>query len=136
MFEKNINSSLFRRVKPRTLSDEIFEQIKALIFKNELKPGDKLPPERDLAEYFDVGRSSLREALIKLSAVGLIETKKEGYFVLSIVKEMIGPIKVFIEEETHNLVDFMEVRKMLDIRCAKEAIKNGNKDDFKKYRRH
>jgi len=131
----NTKSSLYKQVKPKKLSDDIFTQLKALIFKGELKPGDKLPPERDLAEYFDVGRSSLREALIQLIAVGLIETRKtDGYYVRSVAEDMIGPLKSFIEEELRNLVDFLEVRKMLDIWCAKEAIKKGSDDDFKKIR--
>jgi GntR family transcriptional regulator, transcriptional repressor for pyruvate dehydrogenase complex len=131
--DDNTKTSLYKRVKPKKISDGIFEQIKALIFTGELKPGDKLPPERDLAEYFDVGRSSLREALIQLSAVGLVEAKKtDGYFVRSIAEEMVAPLKSFIEDEMRNLIDFMEVRKMLDIWCAKEAIKKGTEEDYKK----
>jgi GntR family transcriptional repressor for pyruvate dehydrogenase complex len=123
----------FKRIKPRKLSDDILEQIKSLIFRGELNPGEKLPPERDLAEYFDVGRSSVREALIRLSAVGLIETRKtEGYFVRSITEDMMGPLKAFIEDEMRNLIDFMEVRKSLDIWCAIEAIKKGTEEDFRK----
>jgi DNA-binding FadR family transcriptional regulator len=122
----------FKRIKPRKLSDDILEQIKSLIFRGELNPGEKLPPERDLAEYFDVGRSSVREALIRLSAVGLIETRKtEGYFVRSITEDMMGPLKAFIEDEMRNLIDFMEVRKSLDIWCAIEAIKKGTEEDFR-----
>lgn len=124
---------LFQRIKPRKLSDDIFEQIKSLIFSGELKPGEKLPPERDLAEHFDVGRSSVREALIQLSAVGLIEARKtEGYFVRSIAEDMVGPLKAFIEDEMRNMIDFMEVRKSLDIWCAMEAIKKGTEEDFRK----
>jgi GntR family transcriptional repressor for pyruvate dehydrogenase complex len=130
--DKNTKPILYKQVKPKKLSDEIFGQIKALIFKGELKPGDKLPPERDLAEYFDVGRSSLREALIQLSAVGLIEARKtDGYFVRSVIEEMVGPLKSFLENEMHTLIDFMEVRKMLDIWCAKEAIRKGSEEDYK-----
>ncbi len=133
--DENTKASLYKQVKPKKLSDEIFAQLKALIFKGALKPGDKLPPERDLAEYFDVGRSSLREALIQLIAVGLIETHKtDGYYVRSVAEDMIGPLKSFIEDELRNLVDFMEVRKMLDIWCAKEAIQKGTDDDFQKIR--
>lgn len=133
--ENKIPVSLYKQVKPKRLSDEIFEQIKALIFRGDLKPGDKLPPERELADYFDVGRSSLREALIQLSAVGLIEARKtDGYFVRSVAEEMIGPLKAFIEDEIRNLVDFMEVRKMLDIYCAKEAIRKGTDADYRKIR--
>ena len=125
--------SLFKAVKSRKLSDEIFEQIKALIFKGDIKPGEKLPPERELAEYLNVGRSSLREALIQLSAVGLIEARKtEGYYVRSVTEELVGPLKSFIEEEIRNLIDILEVRKMLDIYCANEALKKGTNEDFDK----
>jgi GntR family transcriptional regulator, transcriptional repressor for pyruvate dehydrogenase complex len=136
--EANKNNSgfaLYKQIKPRKLSDDIFEQVKSLIFKGELKPGEKLPPERELAQYFDVGRSSLREALIQLSAVGLIEARKtDGYFVRSIAEDMIGPLKAFIEDELRNLLDFMEVRKILDIWCAGEAINKGTEEDFRQIR--
>jgi GntR family transcriptional repressor for pyruvate dehydrogenase complex len=127
--------ALFREVKSKKLSDEVFEQIKALIFKGDLKPGDRLPPERELAQFLNVGRSSLREALIRLSAVGLIEARKtDGYFVRSVTEEMVGSLQAFIEDEIKNLVDFMEVRKVLEIWCANEAIKKGSDDDFDKIR--
>jgi GntR family transcriptional repressor for pyruvate dehydrogenase complex len=126
---------LFEEVKPKRLSDEIFEQIKGLIFQGKLGPGDRLPPERELADIFKVGRPCLREALNQLSAVGLIEARKKGgYFVRSLTEEMIEPLKAFIEDEMHNLIDFMEVRKMLDIWCAKEVIKKATDEDLQKIR--
>lgn len=122
---------LFKEVKPKRLSEEIFGQIKGLIFQGKLVPGQRLPPERELANIFKVGRTCLREALNQLSSVGLIEArKKEGYFVMSLTEEMVGPLKAFIEGEMHNLIDFMEVRKMLDIWCAKEAIKKATDEDL------
>jgi GntR family transcriptional repressor for pyruvate dehydrogenase complex len=124
---------LFEEVKPKRLSDEIFDQIKGLIFQGKLGPGDRLPPERELADVFKVGRPCLREALNQLSAVGLVEARKKGgYFVRSLTEEMIDPLKAFIEGEMHNLLDFMEVRKMLDIWCAKEAIKKATEEDLQK----
>jgi GntR family transcriptional repressor for pyruvate dehydrogenase complex len=127
--------ALFKNVKPRKVSDEIFEQIKALIFSGKLSPSDKLPPERELAKFLNVGRSSLREALVQLSTVGLIEARKtNGFFVRSMSEDIVGPMKSFIEDELRNLIDFMEVRKMLDIYCAKEAIKRGTYEDMDKIR--
>jgi GntR family transcriptional repressor for pyruvate dehydrogenase complex len=124
---------LFEEVKPKRLSDEIFGQIKGLIFQGKLGPGDRLPPERELANVFKVGRPCLREALNQLSAVGLIEARKKGgYLVRSLTEEMIDPLKAFIEGEMNNLIDFMEVRKMLDIWCAKEAIKKATDEDLQK----
>jgi GntR family transcriptional repressor for pyruvate dehydrogenase complex len=127
--------ALFEEIKPKRLSDEVYEQIKSLIFEGKLRPGDKLPPERQLAEAFNIGRACLREALNKLIATGLLETrKKDGYYVRSLFEEMIGPLKAFIESEIRNLVDFMEVRKMLDIWSAKEAIKKASEADLERIR--
>lgn len=128
-------TELFKAVSPKRLSDEIYEQIKTLIFLGNLHPGDKLPSERELAEKFEVGRPCLREALNKLSAVGLVEAKKkEGYYVRSLTEELMGPLKTFIEDEMRNLIDFLEVRKMIDTWCVREAIEKGVEEDLNKIR--
>jgi GntR family transcriptional repressor for pyruvate dehydrogenase complex len=127
--------NLFKAIRSKRLSDEIYEQIKSLIFKGGLLPGDKLPSERELAEAFKVGRPCLREALNQLCIVGLIEARgKTGSYVRSLTEEVMGPLKTFIEDEMRNLIDFMEVRKILDFFCAKEAIKKGTEEDLKKIR--
>jgi GntR family transcriptional repressor for pyruvate dehydrogenase complex len=131
--KKESRIKLFKAISPKRLSDEIYEQIKSLIFSGNLHPGDKLPSERELAEAFKVGRSCLREALNQLCAVGLVEArKKDGYYVRSLTEELIGPLKTFIEEEMRNLIDFLEVRKMIDVWCVREAIEKGTEEDFKK----
>ena len=123
---------IYKAIKPKRLSDEIFEQIKNLIFNGTLKPGDKLPPERDLADHFNVGRPCLREALTQLRGIGLIETrKKEGYFVRPLSENIFGPIKDYIESEMSNLIDFLEFRKVLDTWCARQVIDKGTAEDFK-----
>nr|WP_295969889.1 GntR family transcriptional regulator [uncultured Bacillus sp.] len=61
---------------------EIVKQLREMIFREQLKPGDKLPSERELSERLMVGRSSVREALRALELLGLIETKRgEGTFI-------------------------------------------------------
>ena len=66
------SSSFSAVVQPRRarLSDTIAEQIEGLIASGELKPGDNLPPERDLSKQLDVSRPSLREALLVLESRG------------------------------------------------------------------
>lgn len=123
--------SLFKEIQPKSLSDEVFEQIKQLIFQGKLKPGDKLPPERELALQFKVGRPCLREALNRLRAIGFLDLKKQnGYYVRSASDEMVGPLKDLIESEMSNLIDFLEFRKLLDIYCAKQAIRNASDVDI------
>jgi GntR family transcriptional regulator, transcriptional repressor for pyruvate dehydrogenase complex len=66
-----------------SVSDEIANRLVASILAGKLHFGDKLPAERDMAIYFDVGRPSIREALRTLSVVGLIEVRHgEGAFVV------------------------------------------------------
>ena len=65
-----------------SLSDKIVEQILDLIARDVLKPGDRLPPERELCKQFGVGRTSLREALRSLAVMGILDGRiGEGTFV-------------------------------------------------------
>ncbi|WP_027960791.1 GntR family transcriptional regulator [Halomonas halodenitrificans] len=63
--------------QPR-LADVITERLEAMILEGSLQPGQKLPPERELAERFSVSRPSLREAIQKLSARGLLISRQGG----------------------------------------------------------
>ena len=66
----------FANVRPRRAVDEIIGQIRSRIQSNELKPGEKLPSERDLAEQLGVSRNTLREAIRMLEFSGLVTLKK------------------------------------------------------------
>ena len=61
----------FQAVKVPRVSDSIVAQIEGMILEGLLKPGEKLPPERELAERLDVSRPSLREAIVVLEAMQL-----------------------------------------------------------------
>ncbi len=64
------------------LHEGIMEQLKDKIIRRELLPGDKLPPERELADQLNVNRTTVREALHKLESIGLVEIKHgNGVFV-------------------------------------------------------
>lgn len=65
-------------VKRLNVTDSIVNQIKELVLEGKLKKGDKLPPERELMNLFEVGRPSLREALKVLEAQGLIKKTQQG----------------------------------------------------------
>lgn len=64
----------FTPIKPKKVSTQIAEQIRGSILAGEFNPGEKLPPERELAEMFGVSRPSVREALNILTSSGLVET--------------------------------------------------------------
>ncbi|HWJ33509.1 MAG TPA: FadR/GntR family transcriptional regulator [Gaiellaceae bacterium] len=69
------NSSLFEPVTPARASSAIAEQIRNAIVSGRLGAGDRLPPERELAEQFGVSRVTVRDALRALEATGLIKVR-------------------------------------------------------------
>ena len=75
MADKEVNPNFFEAVEVKKPSDQIINQIKKLITEGKLNPGDRLSPERVLAERFQVGRGHIREALKKLEFYGLVETR-------------------------------------------------------------
>lgn len=68
----------FGQVRQRRLSDDIVAQLEAMILEGTLKSGERLPAERVLAEQFGVSRPSLREAIQKLVAKGLLVSRQGG----------------------------------------------------------
>jgi GntR family transcriptional repressor for pyruvate dehydrogenase complex len=70
------NSLIVKPLYEKRAFEEISDQIRDLIYAKKLKPGDKLPPERELAEKFRVGRSAVREGLRILEQSGLISVKQ------------------------------------------------------------
>jgi len=91
-----------------------------------------LPSERNLAEQFNVGRPTVREALKRLEAVDLIEIRpNSGAFVKSISAstfEML--LSGMIEREKKNILEFLEIRKRLETWCVSEAVVNATEEDF------
>src|ERR1700688_3727564 len=64
---------VYRIVKTSRLYEQIVQQVEASILKGQLKPGDQLPAERDLAQRFGVSRTAVREAVKTLREKGLVE---------------------------------------------------------------
>ena len=68
-------------VKRLNVGDHIVNQIKDLFLSGQLKAGDRLPSEREMMDMFEVGRTSIREALKGLESIGLIERSQKGTFI-------------------------------------------------------
>src|SRR2546425_10979753 len=66
---------MFQRVRVSRVSEEVVRQVQEAIFSGTLGPGDRLPPERELAEQFGLSRMSVRDALRTLESNGLVEIK-------------------------------------------------------------
>ena len=76
----------FETINPPKVSDAIVSQIEQLILDGVLKPGERLPPERELAHQLNVSRPSLREAITTLKSRGLLQSRRGGgNFVVDVV---------------------------------------------------
>ncbi|HEX6926695.1 MAG TPA: FadR/GntR family transcriptional regulator [Longimicrobiaceae bacterium] len=115
--------SLRDRIKPlANLSrvDEVELALLKLLASNDLKPGDPLPKEVELAEAFGVSRTVVREALTRLRAIGLVESvKRKGSVithpdVLTPLERMLHP--QILDEDT--LRDIFEIRLVLEVGMA------------------
>lgn len=123
-----------RPIEKTSISDEIVEQILALIAKGDLKPGQRLPSERELCKKFNAGRSSLREALRCLSIVGVLTARVgEGTTVTMNGRKFMGKIVEwrFITEK-HDIEDLMQARIALEGVSASNAASRGTEEDFAK----
>jgi GntR family transcriptional regulator, transcriptional repressor for pyruvate dehydrogenase complex len=98
------------------LSDVVADQIKSLISEGMLRPGDRLPPERDLATQLGVSRPSLREALIRLEADGYIATTgRGGFVVVDLTAPVISnPLAELLLQNPRTSSDILELRHGLE----------------------
>jgi len=125
-------SSMFKSIKHSKVSDEIVNQIKSLINEGMLKPGDRLPPERELIKEFGVSRPSLREALNSLVALGFLEaTQGNKTVVKSLVSDRIfKPLDSLLKEDMNTFFELLEVRKAIETWNAFFAARRATPEDI------
>jgi GntR family transcriptional regulator, transcriptional repressor for pyruvate dehydrogenase complex len=121
----------FPKIKPERLSDAIVRQIETLILDGVLRPGERLPSERELAQELEVSRPSLREALQKLESVGLLETRHGGgtYVKNAIAAALTDPLLEVFQRHPEAALDFIELRNTLDGICAYYAALRSTEED-------
>lgn len=123
----------FPKIKHERLSVAIARQLETMILEGVLAPGERLPAERDLAQELDVSRPSLREALQKLEAAGLLETRHGGgtYVKSAIAAAITDPLADILQRHPEVALDFIELRSTLDGMSAYYAAMRGTGDDRK-----
>ena len=124
----------FTPIKPKKVSTQIAEQIRSSVLAGEFNPGEKLPPERELAEMFGVSRPSVREALNILTASGLVETYQGGGTVVrSLVENAAGmPLSELIRIDGDRALDVIEVRKGMESWTAWYAASRALPEDIRR----
>ena len=111
----------------------IATQLVELIELQKLNPGDRLPPERALADLLEVSRPSLREALHILQAQGLVKIKHgQGTFVQEPI--VAQELRASMMATTHGLNELFDAREVLEVPASKWAASKASKEDIRQLR--
>ena len=131
--ESPSSKAMFTPAKTQRASEAIYNQIYPKIVSGELKPGDHLPPERELAEMFQRSRPVVREALRMLQQDGLIETavgSAGGAVIRGVsLKSVEEPLKNLVAMGAINLNELIEYRNVNDHGCARLAAIHHTAED-------
>jgi GntR family transcriptional repressor for pyruvate dehydrogenase complex len=106
-------------VRNLKLSDAIADHLEQLILEGALRPGERLAPERELADKLEVSRPSLREALEKLQRRGLIESNRSGTFVTQFMAPLTEPLAAMMRANDQALLDYLEYRSLVEGEAAR-----------------
>jgi len=122
----------FSAINPARMSEAVTRQVETLILRGVLKPGDRLPPERELAERMEVSRPTLREALGELEDRGLIETTPGGGTHVSEALDTAFSAPLIELFATHDdaLFDYIALRRDLEGLAAERAAEHATQADL------
>ncbi|RUT34867.1 FadR family transcriptional regulator [Arsenicitalea aurantiaca] len=110
-------------VERNSVAEQVAKRLLEMVRNKSLKPGDQLPPERELATYLQVSRPSLREALRGLQILGVLKMRQGGGIYVSGLEatDLLGPLQFLITLDSENLGSLHESRQMIDGSIARMA---------------
>lgn len=113
----------------RNLAQAVAEQLMVLITSGQLKPGDRLPSETELKAQFNVGRSTIREALNGLVLIGAIEVRHgQGAVVVGAPERELSGLDSALRRGLNS--ELLEAREVMEIAIARFAAERGGDEDF------
>ncbi len=122
----------FEKVQPEKLSHGVVRQIELLILRGILRPGERLPAERELSERLGVSRPSLREALADLQAAGLLTSRAgAGVYVADMLgSPFSGPLVRLFATHDEAVFDYIAFRRDMEGLAAARAAGFGSDADL------
>ena len=122
----------FRKITSEKIASAIVRQVEELILQGILRPGDRLPAERDLAERLDVSRPTLREALSEMDQRGLIEARPGGgtYVADALGSAFAPPLIELFARHDMALFDYIAFRRDLEGLAAEQAARQATDGDL------
>jgi GntR family transcriptional repressor for pyruvate dehydrogenase complex len=123
----------FQKIASERLSGSVVRQIEGLILRGILRPGDRLPPERELSERLGVSRPSLREAVSELQAGGLLTARAgAGIYVADVLGSAFSPALVrLLAGHEEAVLDYIAFRRDMEGLAASRAAEAGSDTDLR-----
>lgn len=123
--------ALFQPIRPSRTASEIVRQVELHVLDGILRPGDRLPGERDLADQFGVSRPVVREAIGELELNGVLESRHgEGTFVADLVGEVFSAAMLrLIASHPEAVLDYLDYRREIEAVAAEYAARRATDDD-------
>jgi GntR family transcriptional regulator, transcriptional repressor for pyruvate dehydrogenase complex len=123
-------------IRNESVTEQLVRQIKDWALRGLVKPGERLPPERELAAALNVSRSALRQALKALQVMGLLEVKQGSGNYLSESADRIlrEPIDLLMPLRGISFAELFEARRSIEAEAAERAASRASEKDFEKLR--
>jgi len=128
-------SAVFRPIKSEKIYMTVIKQVKGLIDDGHLSPGDRLPPERELASMLSVSRASVRQAISALEAQGIVEIRHgDGTYILdaAAADEVIESFSRFLVAEQIAPTEILETRKIVECEVARICAERASAEQISK----
>lgn len=118
----------------RPLYDQIVQHIEQQVMRNQLRPGDRLPPERDLSQRFRVSRTVVREAIKALHEKGLVGIRPgSGTYIVPVEGQaVLDSMTLYVKTQRVALHNLIEARKVLEPEIAALAAQRAQPEDLEK----
>ena len=122
----------FQKIQSEKLSTSVVRQIELLILRGILRPGERLPPERELSERMGVSRPSLRDAVSKLQEQGLLTSRAgSGIFVAEVLGSAFSPaLTQLFATHDEAVFDYLSFRRDIEALAAERAARLGSDSDL------
>jgi GntR family transcriptional repressor for pyruvate dehydrogenase complex len=134
MLQDESTQLLLKPIEQKTTTELVAQRLVALLSDGTLRPGDKLPPERELAQQLDVSRTTVREALKLMTLSGLLEAKRgDGTYVRQEFTSFLSQqIEWPVLLSVHELDMIVEVREGLEVKAARLAAERATPEEIER----
>jgi GntR family transcriptional repressor for pyruvate dehydrogenase complex len=125
-----------RVLKPRSVPEAVIHEMQRLYRLGQIKPGDRLPPEAELADQLGVGRSSVREAIRALQVMGLVEVRHGvgSFLTVEPGRLLLEPVKWAADSRERLFSDLIDARLCVEVTLARLATERLSQESLARIR--